>query len=248
MTDRSLTVERLLAGGFEAVGDWRPSASGGIALNGAAPAAKGVYAFAVNGVVRYVGVASSSVEKRLYFYAKPGPTQRTNLRLNLLITEVLASGAEIDVFAATPPDFEWNGWTLCGAQGLEAGLISKFHLPWNVRGNVKAVGAEVAPPSIRPSPAVAAHDDASPGIEMGGRRDKYRPLREYLQNCTEQWVSMTFAQIEQLVGPLPKSASLHRAWWGNHEGNSQAKGWMPAKYLAEPNPPQRSVVFRKFSY
>jgi hypothetical protein len=61
-------------------------------------------------------------------------------------------------------------------------------------------------------------------------------------------VSMTFKQIEDLVGKLPKSAYLHPAWWGNHQGNSQAKGWMGAHYLVEANPAHRSVVFRKFRY
>ena len=78
--------------------------------------------------------------------------------------------------------------------------------------------------------------------------DKYIPLREHLVNDGRESITMTFAQIATLVGPLPKSASVHRAWWGNHEGNSQATGWMGAKYLADPNPAHRSVTFRRFTY
>ena len=77
---------------------------------------------------------------------------------------------------------------------------------------------------------------------------KYLPLQEHLKSDGRDSVTMTFAQIAQLVGPLPKSASLHRAWWANHEGNSQAVGWMGARYLAEPDPAHRSVTFRRFSY
>ena len=78
--------------------------------------------------------------------------------------------------------------------------------------------------------------------------DKYLPLQRHLAAGGRETVTMTFAQIANLVGPLPKSASIHRAWWGNHEGNSQAIGWMGARYLAEPNPPYRSVTFRRFRY
>ena len=46
---------------------------------------------------------------------------------------------------AHPPDHEWNGFTISGAEGLEAGLISAFNLPWNMRG-----GQPTAAP--RPSP------------------------------------------------------------------------------------------------
>ena len=78
--------------------------------------------------------------------------------------------------------------------------------------------------------------------------DKYLPLQDHLKADGRDTVTMTFAQIAKLVGPLPKSASLHRAWWGNHEGNSQAIGWMGARYLAKPTPAHRSVAFRRFSY
>ena len=44
--------------------------------------------------------------------------------------------------------------------------------------------------------------------------DKYLPLQEHLNADGRDVVTTTFAQIAKLVGPLPKSASLHRAWWG----------------------------------
>ncbi len=84
--------------------------------------------------------------------------------------------------------------------------------------------------------------------EAGGKGAKYRPLAEHLQASGRETVSLTFDQIARMVGGLPKSAGLHRAWWGNHEGNSQAKAWMSARYLAEPDPAHRTVTFRRFSY
>jgi transcriptional regulator with XRE-family HTH domain len=81
-----------------------------------------------------------------------------------------------------------------------------------------------------------------------GKGAKYAPLLEYLRNRDDAQVTMRYEEISKWVGGLPKSASLHRAWWGNHEGNSQAQGWLPARYLAEPDMSRRTVVFRKFSY
>jgi transcriptional regulator with XRE-family HTH domain len=89
--------------------------------------------------------------------------------------------------------------------------------------------------------------DASGG-ESGRKSAKYQPLQDFLRASGKETVSLTFDQVARMVGGLPKSAGVHRAWWGNHEGNSQAKGWMGARYLAEPNPAHHSVTFRRFSY
>ena len=54
----------------------------------------------------------------------------------------------------------------------------------------------------------------------GGALGKYEPLRDYLAGLSGHEESMTFAQLEQLVGPLPDSAREHRAWWGNDDYKS----------------------------
>lgn len=93
----------------------------------------GVYAFAVGGVVQYVGVATMGLAKRTYFYARPGVTQRTSLRINELLLDQTASGAVVDVYVATPENLAWRGLPVHGAAGLELGLIKAFNLPWNKR-------------------------------------------------------------------------------------------------------------------
>jgi transcriptional regulator with XRE-family HTH domain len=90
--------------------------------------------------------------------------------------------------------------------------------------------------------------DMQHSASASGKGAKYAPLLEYLRSRGDSQVTMRYEDVAKLVGGLPKSASLHRAWWGNHEGNSQAQGWMPARYLAEPDMSRRTVVFRKFSY
>ena len=203
----------------------------------------------MNGFAQYIGVASVNLAKRLYFYRKPGPTQRTNIRMNAVLREGIAQGSAIDIYVATPPSLEWNGWTISGPEGLEAGIIKSYTLPWNMRGASAAVVATAKSAVIVGSQGL--QDPIAP-VDMGApapsSRGKYLALCDFLRSCPQDKVSMTFARIEQLVGKLPKSASLHRAWWANHEGNAQAKGWMPARFLAEPDPPHRTVVFRRFTY
>jgi hypothetical protein len=82
----------------------------------------------------YVGLASQSLAKRLYFYRNPGTSQSTNIRLNGLLVDRLAAGT-VSIYVATPPDFDWNGLMVRGAEGLESGLIAAFDLPWNKRGS-----------------------------------------------------------------------------------------------------------------
>lgn len=82
----------------------------------------------------YVGVATKSISKRLYFYGKPGPKQITNIRLNGALTKLLEHGHEVAVYVAHPPTLDWNGCGIRGDVGLELWLIDQFHLPWNVRG------------------------------------------------------------------------------------------------------------------
>jgi hypothetical protein len=98
----------------------------------------GVYAFAIDGVVQYVGLASKSIAQRLGFYSKPGLGQKTNIRLNDLIRGRIDEGAVVEILVAHPPDFDWKGLKVGGSEGLEAELIAEFDLPWNVRGSTKA--------------------------------------------------------------------------------------------------------------
>ncbi len=129
-----LYVDGLVGGGFAFAGRWIPTDAGGIALDRPFANETGVYAFAMHGVVVYVGVATMGLSKRLYFYAKPGGTQRTNLRLNQLIKTELVTSPFIDIYTAVPGDLEWNGLPVSVTVGLEFGLIRKYALPWNKRG------------------------------------------------------------------------------------------------------------------
>lgn len=147
-TKPTLYADDLLGRGFNRLGSWE--------LDGERlrhqldlAAEPGVYAFALDGIVQYVGLASRSIRQRLNFYRTPGTSQVTNVRLNATICALLAEGRQVDVLVAHPPAFDWNGFEVRGPEGLEAGLIGKFDLPWNVRGATAIMKKPMKPKSGR---------------------------------------------------------------------------------------------------
>ncbi|TLX03680.1 GIY-YIG nuclease family protein [Rhizobium sp. MHM7A] len=129
-----LPLSVLTDGGFLPAGRWMISATNELIVENPLPKEVGVYAFVKDGVALYVGVATMGIAKRLYFYGRPGITQRTSQRLNALIkNELSAADASIEIYVAIPPDLEWNGLPVHGSAGLELGLIKKYALPWNMR-------------------------------------------------------------------------------------------------------------------
>jgi hypothetical protein len=133
-----LEVRTLQAAAFSLIGDWRIGTDAKLMLAGEAPTVKGVYAFTTGGIAKYVGVASVSLKKRLYYYGRPGSDQKTNIRINTKILDTLQSDEKVSVYSATPPNLDWNGFTISGCAGLEVGLIESFHLPWNIRGMISS--------------------------------------------------------------------------------------------------------------
>lgn len=63
---------------------------------------------------------------------------------------------------------------------------------------------------------------------------KYEPLRAFLLAQEREFVPMTFAEIERVIGSdLPKSKNF-RAWWSNNPWNNvMTKEWLEAGYQTE---------------
>lgn len=77
----------------------------------------------------------------------------------------------------------------------------------------------------------------------------YDPLRDYLTRRGDGEVTLSFADIEGIIGrPLPPSAWKYDAWWAN-VGDSQAtqhshaRSWDAAGYLASVNRGEGKVLF-----
>lgn len=76
---------------------------------------------------------------------------------------------------------------------------------------------------------------------------KYEPLADYLRTLPRDTCSLSFLDIERIIGcALPASAREHRSWWGNDRTHTQARAWMLAGFGAEPSSQRiEPVVFRR---
>lgn len=131
----SNAVDRLLEAGFELVAAWQ-LAGDAIVIPDALRRAPAVYAFVVDGEVRYIGSASQHLPRRMRQYAVPGKLSVAG-RLNGFILDELRLGRRVEVLAAFPEPGAWQGLPVDRVLGLEAGLIREFRPAWNRRGNGK---------------------------------------------------------------------------------------------------------------
>ena len=77
---------------------------------------------------------------------------------------------------------------------------------------------------------------------------KYAALEVHLRESGQETVSMTFADIEQIIGSnLPSSAFKYRPWWSNNPSNSViTHSWLAAGYkTANVDMAGRTLVFVK---
>lgn len=62
-------------------------------------------------------------------------------------------------------------------------------------------------------------------------RGAYQPLCDHLQKLGTARATLSFAEIERILGrALPASARKHRAWWSNEQSGTHphARAWMDA--------------------
>lgn len=86
----------------------------------------------------------------------------------------------------------------------------------------------------------------------GLKVSKYDPLYRYLSAQKGPTVTMTFSQIETVIGSeLPQSARKYGAWWANADPETgqhpYSQAWMLAGMRAAVNLTAESVVFERLS-
>jgi hypothetical protein len=78
---------------------------------------------------------------------------------------------------------------------------------------------------------------------------KYTPLRDNLSRAAHDSITLSFSDIEKIIGtPLPKSAHKYREWWSNEADGRhvQAHSWMEAGYRVDDvNQTARRIRFVK---
>ena len=81
-------------------------------------------------------------------------------------------------------------------------------------------------------------------------KSKYDPLCYYLLSVDTDTVTLTFSEIETIIGgELPPSALTYREWWANDVTHSQAmSGWLAADWhSALIDVPGKTVTFRRMA-
>jgi len=128
------SIDRLLKIGFQLAGRWvlrdaRPICD---ILVDAPTSPNVLYAFVTDSVVRYVGKTTRGLQKRLYGYEKPGPTQRTNIRNHDRIKTALSNGTQVDIYVMPDSGLHAIGeFPINLAAGLEDSIIKKLKPEWN---------------------------------------------------------------------------------------------------------------------
>jgi hypothetical protein len=91
--------------------------------------------------------------------------------------------------------------------------------------------------------AAFSDNEASEGRE--GRMSKYDPLRDFLAARAGNTVTLTFSELDDLVGTLPPSAHKYEVWWRNGDPSHQhCQSWGGAGYTAHPDLRGERVTFR----
>jgi hypothetical protein len=74
---------------------------------------------------------------------------------------------------------------------------------------------------------------------------KYAPLEEFLATREETTATLTYQEMEDLLGfSLPNSAYKHRAWWSNGKKGG-SKFWLRVGWLVDSVVLNERVTFRK---
>lgn len=126
-------MDRILKIGFRKVGTWRlKDAEIAYGLDTLAPHPHTLYAFVVDGEVRYIGKTTKTLRGRLNSYVRPGRSQATNLRNNASILAALKADSTVEIFALPDEELHHYGvFHLNLAAGLEDSIIKTLDPDWN---------------------------------------------------------------------------------------------------------------------
>ncbi|MDN7445649.1 GIY-YIG nuclease family protein [Burkholderia cepacia] len=161
-------MNRLLAIGFQVAGEWRLEHDAlRIAFRQHAEQCNILYAFVGDGEVKYVGVSSQTLRKRMGGYLSPGPTSTTNIRNNHNIRNLLAQNVAVEVYAL--PDsglMHYGPFHLNLAAGLEGSIIAMLRPEWNIVANklMKEQSRDGESELVELQPMELA-DDTSPTVD-----------------------------------------------------------------------------------
>ncbi len=133
--------------------------------------------------------------------------QQTNCRLNHLILERCNENNRVDLFFYEIPSYE----------EIEARLISSYSPQWNISMTNNTRYFSHDKNSLK-----LYHSKPTPNKKYG----KYAGLGDLLNKSKTNDITLSFSEIDRVVGPLPPSAYKYSAWWANDITHSQAQIWL----------------------
>jgi hypothetical protein len=131
---KPVPTEFLTSAGFKILGEWKKLSEAEFELDARAPKEPGVYAFALDNIIVYIGLTQTGLKTRLDHYRRGHKRQKTSARVKGLILGELNQGKSIKVLIAIPSPLEWNRLPINTAAGLETGLIQLIQPHWNIQG------------------------------------------------------------------------------------------------------------------
>jgi hypothetical protein len=130
-----ISTEQLITTGFRLAGRWESRDGLTMIRSFEVGKAPGVYAYAVDGVVMYVGSAQRGLQRRMRHY-EISLTMRTAAPIRATILECLGDGRSVEVYLLPdPPTISWNTLPVNLIAGIEEGLIRALNPAWNIRSN-----------------------------------------------------------------------------------------------------------------
>ncbi|HBC3859426.1 TPA: GIY-YIG nuclease family protein [Vibrio parahaemolyticus] len=126
-------MNRIMKLGFKYAGSWELENNElELRLNDSKNTKNILYAFVVNGEVKYVGKSTQTLFKRLAGYKNPGTSQATNIKNNKNIICTLQQEFPVDIFVFSGDDLlNYGGFNINLAAGLEDSIIQELSPDWN---------------------------------------------------------------------------------------------------------------------
>lgn len=129
-------LNKLIQIGFKKVGSWSLNdETVSVQIEQESCSKNVLYSFVVDDEPKYVGKTTQTLKKRMYGYAKPSPTQSTNIKNNRLIKNALKANCKVELFVL--PDhglLHFGEFHVNLAAGLEDSIVRTLSPEWNTVG------------------------------------------------------------------------------------------------------------------
>lgn len=135
-----------------------------------------------------------------------------------------------------------DAWTEVDVRARTDSLIDRVAAIWP-RPEIGVQAGPVALTTERTTDRTAEAADET--VEDASHTGKYRQLWRWLQDQGRDEISLTFADVEQVLGmPLPESARRHPTLWYGYEGTALGRAIRDAGWRAsQVNLPDETVLF-----